>query len=183
MSGFRKDHRAERCRWQEHHLAIPKMRRKVACYIGLREGRRWAQDQFGVADGFGHVGRHQGQLHVVPAVRVLEDDSGARRAMLCDLCGIAPPQSDVMALQRKIARGRKRAIAAPEHRDLQMASPCEDFGASSCLSMKCCTLPKAVRGKSSTKTISRGTLKRASCVSTCAFKFSASTKHPARLIT
>ena len=33
-----------------------------------------------------------------------------------------------MALQGKIARGRKRAIAAAEYRDLQTASPCEDSG-------------------------------------------------------
>ncbi len=84
---------------------------------------------------------------------------------------------------RKIARGRERAVAAAEYRDLQMASPCEVSGVSSCLSMKCWTLPSAVRGRSSTKTISRGTLKRASCVSTCARNSSASTEHPVRLMT
>src|ERR1700738_635061 len=159
------------------------MRRELPCDIALRESRGGAQDQLGIADGFGDVCRHQRQLHGVLAVGVLEEDPGTRRAMRgCRSC-IAPPEAHVMALQCKIARGRKRGIAAAKHRDLQSASPCEDFGASSCLSMKCWTLPRAVRGKSSTKTISRGTLKRASCVSTCAFKFSASTKHPARLIT
>jgi hypothetical protein len=44
--------------------------------------------------------------------------------MLGYLNRIAPPQSDIMALQRKIARGRERAVAAAEHRDLQDASPC-----------------------------------------------------------
>ena len=106
-------------------------------------------------------------------------------AARCSATGgcIAPPQADLMALHREIARGRERAVAAAEHCDLQIASPCDDSGASSCRSMKCCTLPSAVRGRSSTNTISRGTLKRASCVSTCARRSSASTEHPARRIT
>ena len=51
-----------------------KMRREQPRDIGLREGRGRAQDQLGAADGFGDVGRHQRQLHVVPAVRVLDDE-------------------------------------------------------------------------------------------------------------
>ena len=39
---------------------------------------------------------------------------------------IAPPQPDVVALQREIARRREGAVAAAEHRDLQRASPCAD---------------------------------------------------------
>src|SRR6266849_3326062 len=159
------------------------MRREQPRDIGLRKSRGRAQDQLSIADGFGDVGSHQRQLRVVLAVGVLEDNARACRAMLRYLNCIAPPQADLMALKRKIARGCERAIAAAEHRDLQEASPCAGAGSSSCLSMKCCTLPKAVRGRSSTKTISRGTLKRASCVSTWAFKSSASTEHPARRIT
>ena len=164
-------------------MAIAKMRREPGRDIVLREGRGRAQDQFGTVDGFGNVGCHQRQLSVVPAVGVLDDNARARRAMLRYLCCIAPPEADLMALQREIARGRERAVAATEHRDLQGASPSEGAGSSSCRSMKCWTLPNAVRGRSSTKTMSRGTLKRASCVRTCAFKSSASTEHPARLIT
>src|ERR1700737_2308403 len=159
------------------------MRRELPRDIVLRKSRGRAQDQLGIADGFGNVCRYQRQLRVVLAIGILDDDARARRAMLRYLSCIAPPQPDLMAVQRKIARGRKRAVAAAEHRDLQSASPCAGLGSYSCLSMKCWTLPNAVRGRSSTKTISRGTLKRASCVSTCAFKSSASTKHPARLIT
>ena len=40
----------------------------------------------------------------------------------------------------------------------------------SCLSRKCCTLPSALRGRPSTNTTSRGTLKRASCVPTVAHR-------------
>ena len=47
-------------------------------------------------------------------VAVEGDDARARRAMLLDLCRIAPPQPDLVALQGKIARGRKRAIAAAD---------------------------------------------------------------------
>src|SRR5438876_2681337 len=159
------------------------MRREQPRDIPLRKSRGRAQDQLSIADGFRDVRGHQRKLQVVTANGFLEDDARACRAMLVYLCGGAPPQPDLMALQRKIARGREGAVAAAEHRDLQIASPWEHSGASSCLSMKCCTLPKAVRGRSSTKTISRGALKRASCVSTCAFKSSASTEQPARLIT
>src|SRR5450432_2177022 len=159
------------------------MWRQQPCDIMLREGRGRAQHQLDAANSFGDVRGDQCQLHIVPAVGVLENDAGARRAMLVYQRRIAPPQPDLVALQREIARGRERAVAAAEHRDLQMASPSEDCGSSSCRNMKCCTLPSAVRGRSSTNTISRGTLKRASCVSTCALKSSAPTEHPARRIT
>src|SRR5712671_6488398 len=181
--GAREDHRAESRRWQENHLPIGEMRREQVSDIALREGRGRAQDQLGVADGFGNASRYQRQLHVVSAIGVLEDNARACRAMRRYLGRVAPPQADIVALERKITRGRERAVAAAKHRDLQDASPCAGAGPSSCRSMKCCTLPKAVRGRSSTKMISRGTLKRASCVNTCAFKFSASTKHPERLMT
>src|ERR1700682_3400039 len=154
------------------------MRREQPRDILLRKSRGRAQDQLSIADGFGNVCGHRRQLHVVPALGVLEGNARARGPMRRSLSCIAPPQADVMALKRKIACGCEGAITAAEHRDPQGASPCAGASSSSCLSMKCWTLPKAVRGRSSTKTISRGTLKRASCVSTCAFKFSTSTKHP-----
>ena len=121
--GRREDHRAEGRRRQEHHLSIDEMRREQACDIALREGRRRAQDQLGAVDGFGNVSRHQRQLHVVPAIGVLEDNARAGCAMLRHLCRIAPPQADLVALQREIARGRERAVAAAQHRDLQGVSP------------------------------------------------------------
>jgi hypothetical protein len=49
------------------------------------------QDQFGATDGFGDVGRHQRQLHVVAAVDVLDENAGARCAMGSRLGGITPP--------------------------------------------------------------------------------------------
>ena len=48
--------------------------RAMSC-CAKRRGR--AQDQLGVADGFGDVSRHQRQLNVVPAVGVLQDDARA----------------------------------------------------------------------------------------------------------
>ncbi len=137
------------------------MRREQPRDVGLREGRGRAQDQLGAADSFGDVRRDQRQLHVMSAVGVLDRYAGARRAMLRDQFRVAPPHPDVMALHCKIAGGREGAVAAAEYRDLQSEPPCE-VGASSWRSMKCCTLPKAVRGRSSTNTMSRGTLKRAS---------------------
>lgn len=50
-------------------------------------------------------------------------------------------------------------------------------------STKCWILPNAVRGNSSVKIISRGTLKRASCEPACAVNASASSRTPGRLIT
>src|SRR5512132_4112993 len=119
------------------------MRREQSRYILLCEGGDRAQDQFSILDGFGDVCCHQRKLYVVTAIGILEHNARARGPMLGDLSCIAPPQPDVMALQRKIACGCKRAVAAAQHRDLQVAPPCKDRGASSCLSMKCWTLPKA----------------------------------------
>ncbi len=162
VRGPGEDHRAEGGRRQEHDLAVGQMRREQLPDIGLGEGRGGAQDQLDVAHGRGNVRCHQRQLHIVPAVAVLDDDAGACRAMLRDQIRITPPQPDVMTLQGKIAGSREGAIAAAEYRDLQSGPPCEVVGVSSWRSMKCCTLPSAVRGRSSTNTISRGTLKRAS---------------------
>src|SRR5258705_573776 len=159
------------------------MRREQPCDVLLRKGRGRAQDQFSIPDGFGDFCGHQRKLQIVMAIGVLEDNARAHGPMRRYLSRIAPPQADVMALQRKIARGCEGTVAAAKHRDLQLASPCARGCSSSCLSMKCWTLPNAVRGRSSTKTISRGTLKRASCFSTCASKSCASTELPARLIT
>ena len=53
--GLRENHRAECRRRQEYHLAIAEMRRELAGDIVLRECRCGAQDQFGVASGFGNV--------------------------------------------------------------------------------------------------------------------------------
>ena len=121
---FREDHRAERRRRQQHHLPISEMWRELTSDIVLRESRGRAQDQLGSAHSLGNVCRYQRQLRGVPAVGVLDDNARARRAMLGYLNRIAPPQADIVSLQRKIARRRKRAIAAAEHHDLQDASPC-----------------------------------------------------------
>src|SRR5882724_9257715 len=159
------------------------MRSKSFGDIGLRKSRRWAQDQLGVPDGLSDICRYQRELDVMTPTVILDGDARAGLAMRRDGSRIAPPQTDIVALKRKIPRRGERAIAAAQHRDPQGASPSPAVRASSCFNMKCCTLPSAVRGRSSTKTISRGTLKRASCISTCASKSCASTELPARLIT
>ncbi len=104
-----------------------------------RPGR--AQDQFGVADGFGDVRCHQRQLHLVPAIGVLDDDAGAGRAMRRDLRQIAPPQPDVVALQaqnrprprrsrcrrraprssRRLSLRWRRRVKLPQHEMLHLA--------------------------------------------------------------
>jgi len=63
-----------------------------------------------------------------------------------------------MALKRKIAGGREGAVAAAEHRNLSKRLSL--YGLRSVeagFSMKCWTLPNAVRGRSPTNMISRGT--------------------------
>src|SRR4051812_48284679 len=100
--------------------------------------------------------------------------------MLRDQGGITAPQADVVSLQREIARRGERSVAAPQNRDLHERSLVVE---SSCFNKKCCTLPSAVRGKSSTKTISRGTLNRASWVWTCALSASTSTSALPRRMT
>src|SRR3954469_8179729 len=138
------------------------MRRKVGCNIMLRERRCRAKNQFGAANGLGDIGRHKLEFDVMPTSRVLDQDARSGGTVRGDRACIAAPKSDLMALQGKVAGGRERAVAAAEDRDLQRRSPKISF------SLKCCTLPSAVRGKSSTNTNSRGTLKRASRVSMCA---------------
>ena len=86
----------------------------------LRESRGGTEDQFGIADSLGDIGRDQRKLRVMVAFGVFDDDARARGAMRGDRRGIAPPQPHVMALQRKIARRRERAIASAEHRDAHL---------------------------------------------------------------
>src|ERR1700739_4362457 len=159
------------------------MRCELCCNIGLREGGCGTQDQFNVAHRFSDVRRHQRQLRVVLTARILQQDFRAGRTLRRNHFGVAPPEPDVVALKRKITRGGERAVAAAQHCNLQSESPRAESEASSCLNMKCWTFPKAVRGRSSTKTTSRGTLKRASCDCTCAFRSFPSSRLPERLIT
>ena len=77
----------------------------------------------GAADRFADVRRHQRQLDVVPAMRVLDEDARARRAMLRHLRRITSPQPDLVALQSEIACSREGTIAATEYRDLQGEAP------------------------------------------------------------
>ena len=103
---------------------VGEMRRKLPRDIVLREGRGRAQDQLGVHDSLGDIRCHQRQLRGVSAASVLKRNAGARGAMRRYLSDVAPPQPDVVALQRKIACGCEGTIAAAKHRDLQDASPC-----------------------------------------------------------
>src|SRR4249919_1578829 len=99
MSRSGEDHRAERRRRQEHHLAVPKMRSERAGYILLCEGWGRAQDHINAADGFGDVSGHRCQLDVVPALRILDEDARACRAMLRHPGRVTAPQPDLVALQ------------------------------------------------------------------------------------
>ncbi len=116
------------------------------------------QDQLGLGNGGSHIGRDQRQLHIVAAIVILDHDARSRSPMRRDLLLIAPPQPDLTSRQRKVARGGEGSIAATQHCNLQATSPRVCDCASSCFSRKCCTLPKAVRGRSVTKTMSRGIL-------------------------
>src|SRR4051794_26791719 len=98
------------------------MRRELACNIGLCERRGRTQDQLDAIDSLGNVSCHQRELHVVPAVRVFYHDARARSAMRRYLRYIAPPEPDLMALQRKIARPRERTVAATKYRDAHGSS-------------------------------------------------------------
>jgi hypothetical protein len=46
------------------------------------------------------------------AFRILDDDARTRGTMFCYRGSVTPPQPRLMALQRKIGRGRERAVAA-----------------------------------------------------------------------
>src|SRR4051794_21715639 len=108
------------------------MRRQLPCDVSLRE--RWgrAQDQFGTTNGFCDISGDQRKLCVVPTVCVLHGNARTLRAMLSRQVGVATPKPHLMALQREIAGGRKRAVAAAKDCDFQIASPCANFTASSC---------------------------------------------------
>ena len=73
--------------------------------VGLREGWRRAQDQFGAGTASA-MSVVTSQVHIVLATHSFKD-ARARGAMLRDLCRVAPPQADLVALQRKIPRGGK----------------------------------------------------------------------------
>src|SRR6478735_12271474 len=121
---------------------------KQARNIRLREGGGRAQDQLDAVDGFGDVGRDRLELHIMLAVMILHQNARAGGAMCCDLIRVAAPEPDLMSRQRKIARGRERAVSPTQNRNLQDASPCARDCASSCFSRKCWTFPSAVRGRS-----------------------------------
>jgi hypothetical protein len=81
--------------------------------ISLREGRGRAQDQLGVADGFGNVSRHQRQLNIVSAVGVLEDNARAPAARCAATCRVAPPQADIVALKGRSPAAAREPLPPP----------------------------------------------------------------------
>ena len=99
------------------------MRRNQIGDIALREGRRGAQDQFGVAHGFGNVSGDKREPRIVLAARVLHRDPRSLCSMLGDRRRVAPPQSNLVAPQRAIAGRCERTIAAAEYRDPHSVSP------------------------------------------------------------
>jgi hypothetical protein len=106
------------------------MRREQRGDVMLREGGRGTEDQVGIANRFADIGRDQRKLRLMAAFGILDHDARTSGPMRRHRCSIAPPQPHLMALQRKIARRRKRTIAAAEHRDahgnphLRHARPC-----------------------------------------------------------
>ena len=113
------------------------MRRKLLGNIDLRECRGRTEDQLCAVDGLGDISRDQRELHVVPAVDVLDQNARARRLMRGDLVSIAPPQAHLVPHKREISRGRKRAVSPAQHRDLHATPPRTGVFASICFSMKC----------------------------------------------
>ncbi len=83
------------------------MRREPGCDVSLGKGRGRAQDQIGITRGFSHIRRHQRQPDLVAAVDVLEKDARAGLAMRFCLRLVTPPEPDLVACKRKIARGRE----------------------------------------------------------------------------
>ena len=183
MGGFGENHRAEGRRRKIHHLAVLEMWRELPRDVGLCEGRRGTQDQFDVKDRFRNVGGHQRELRVVGPLGILDDDARAGGLVCGHGIGVAAPEADLVTRQGEITGRGERSVAAAQNCDFQWDSPSIGVAAWSCFNLKCCTLPSAVRGSSVTKTMSRGTLKRASCVSTCTRSASAVTLHSGRSIT
>jgi len=117
MHRFGENERAEGRRRQVDHLPVGEMRRQRAGDIGLREGGGGAEDQIGAAHGLGDVRRDQREPGVMPAARILHGDAGTFGALLRHGLRVAPPQPDLVALQREVARRREGAVAAAEYGD------------------------------------------------------------------
>ena len=169
---FGEDVRAEGAGRQEHDLSIFQMRRECTRDVPLSGRRSWAENQVCTADRCRNVIRQQGGLCFMPPTKILHDDRAAGCLVGLDGRAVAAPEAHVMPGKRKIARRRERAVPAAKHRDAHQRSISR--------SRKCCTLPMALRGSASTNTYSRGTLKRASCVSKCASSAGTSIAQPAR---
>src|SRR5262245_18952104 len=113
----------------------------------------------------------------MPSLEVLHQNLAAGGAVRRHCVLVAPPQPDLVAGHGEVARGRERAVSSAEHGDAHQDS----FACS--LRRKCWTLPSALRCRSSTKTTSRGILKRASCAPTWRTSAWASTAAPLRRTT
>ena len=155
-------HRAEGARRHEHHLVAGEMRRQHAGDVGLGRRRRRAHDELGPLHRLADVGGDQAQARLMPAPEILDGDDAAGCAMRLDGLAIATPQPHVVAGKREITGRRQRAISTAQYGDphslpapfrLPPLRP-----ATRSLSLKCCTLPMALRGRLSTITYSRGTL-------------------------
>src|SRR5262249_53144287 len=96
----------------------------------------------------------------VPALKAFPHNPAAGGAVHRHCVLVAPPQPNLVASHGEVARGRERAVSSTEHGDAHQDSLASSF------KRKCWTLPSALRGRSSTKTTSRGILKRASCAPT-----------------
>jgi hypothetical protein len=126
--GFRKDHvgsiagitcslgeqhRAERCRRQEHDLPVHEMRREHLGDIRLRGRGRRAQDQLRPAHGLGHVGGDARQHHLMASLEILHQDSETRIAMRGNRLRVAPPQPHLVPDHGQIAGRRERPVSSP----------------------------------------------------------------------
>ncbi len=119
---LREQHRAEGAGRQKHDLSVGQMRRQRLGDIGLRMRGRGADDQFGIAHGFGDVVGDQRQLRHALAGKILDQNGRSGGAMRFDRGLVAPPQPRVVSGKREISRGCERAVAATQYCDTHQSS-------------------------------------------------------------
>src|SRR5258706_210860 len=69
------------------------------------------------AHALGDVVRHDRGFRFVTPLEILYQDRAAGGAMRRDRLRVTPPETDLVAGEREIARRRERSVAAAEHRD------------------------------------------------------------------
>jgi len=95
------------------------MRRGEIGDRGLREGRRWTQDQIGRFDSFRDRRRDFRQRDITSPRPVDDRYRAALRAMRLDISGISPPQPHFVTGQCEVAGSRERTVASTQHCNFQ----------------------------------------------------------------